>query len=354
VREARDREEETVANPGDVLEMAELGLRVVIRRTAEETGGELVEFDVVGRPRGFLAGEHVHARQDERLTVVEGDLRLAVGGAEEVLGAGQSRTVPAGTPHAQRPGPAPEGTVRVEVRPAARTEAFLERVAELSRSGQLTRRGYPRPLAGAALVRDFGDEGHATRPPVAVQRALATGMLAAAGVLRRLRERARHASRDYVFVDQWSVDAPIEHVHAAIADGRTYTTWWQPVYIDVESDGPPAVGKVSRQHFKGRLPYHLHTRATLIRLEPPRVIEVDVDGDLRGRGLWTLTPEGPGTHVRFDWHVTADRPLLRMLTPLLRPLLRWNHAWAIARAREGLEPYARAQAAAAAPPAAVG
>jgi hypothetical protein len=42
--------------------------------------------------------------------------------------------------------------------------------------------------------------------------------------------------------------------------------------------------------------------------------------------------------------VHADRPLLRALTPVLRPALRWNHAWAIARAREGLEPYAKRRA----------
>ena len=38
----------------------------------------------------------------------------------------------------------------------------------------------------------------------------------------------------------------------------------------------------------------------------------------------------------------ADKALLRVLTPILRPLFRWNHNWAIARAMEGLEPYARA------------
>ncbi len=48
--------------------------------------------------------------------------------------------------------------------------------------------------------------------------------------------------------------------------------------------------------------------------------------------------------MRFDWRVFADRPLLRALTPVLRPALRANHAWAIARAIEGLEPYARAGA----------
>ena len=65
------------------------------------------------------------------------------------------------------------------------------------------------------------------------------------------------------------------------------------------------------------------------------------DGDLRGRGTWTLTPSQGGTHVRFDWQVFVEHPLLRMLSPALRRVLRWNHDWAIARAREGLEPYAR-------------
>jgi uncharacterized protein YndB with AHSA1/START domain len=130
-------------------------------------------------------------------------------------------------------------------------------------------------------------------------------------------------------------------VFHAISEARTYPQWWKPVYIDVEAAGEPAVGKESRQHFKGRLPYHLHTRSQITRLEPPHVIEADVDGDLRGHGKWTLTATSAGTHVRFDWQVFADRPLLRTLTPVLRPAFRWNHAWAVARAREGLEPYAR-------------
>ena len=77
----------------------------------------------------------------------------------------------------------------------------------------------------------------------------------------------------------------------------------------------------------------------------PRSLTVEVDGDLRGRGTWTLTPITDGTHVRFDWQVHADRKLLRMLTPILRPALRANHAWAIDRAKEGLQPYAQSLAA---------
>jgi hypothetical protein len=96
---------------------------------------------------------------------------------------------------------------------------------------------------------------------------------------------------------------------------------------------------VSRQCFKGRLPYRLRTTSTLVRFEPPREFEVRVEGDLAGRGVWTRTPTTRGTHIRFDWRVDAERPLLRVLTPVLKPVFRWNHHWAIQRAKEGLEPY---------------
>jgi hypothetical protein len=104
------------------------------------------------------------------------------------------------------------------------------------------------------------------------------------------------------------------------------------------------VGCRSSHKFKAKLPYTLSTTSTIVRLEPPHAVEAQVDGDLRGRGLWMLTPRGDRIHVRFDWRVFADRPLLRILTPLLRPVFRWNHNEAIKRAMVGLEPYARARA----------
>lgn len=152
---------------------------------------------------------------------------------------------------------------------------------------------------------------------------------------------------EYVFIDEWEVDASRESVFRALADAGTYPKWWKPVYINVETDGPPEQGRVSHQHFKGRLPYTLRTRSEIVRYEPPRQFEVLVEGDLTGRGVWTLEPAGGKVHVHFDWRVIADRPLLRYPTPVLRPLFRWNHNWSIQRAIEGLEPYARSGDAAA-------
>jgi hypothetical protein len=160
------------------------------------------------------------------------------------------------------------------------------------------------------------------------------------GVQIEFRRTTALFDREYVFADEWDVAAPQDRVFAALSDVRTYPQWWRPVYLDVESGPPSGVGHVATQRFKGRLPYRLTTRTTTIRHEPPRLLEVDVTGDLRARGRWTLTPDGDRTRVRFDWQVFADRPLLRVFTPILRPAFRANHDWAIARAREGLEPYA--------------
>src|SRR5438874_1304462 len=156
--------------------------------------------------------------------------------------------------------------------------------------------------------------------------------------------RGRRVAAEYVFLDEWDVDAPQEAVFEALADARTYPIWWSPIYKEVDADGPPAVGCASRQSFKAKLPYTLSTVSTIVRLEPPHEFEVEVDGDLRGRGVWTLSPVGDRVHVRFDWRVHADRALLRILTPVLRPLFRWNHNAAIKRAMVELEPYAQRQA----------
>jgi len=238
---------------------------------------------------------------------------------------------------------------RFALRPALESEVLLETLFGLARDGKVDGRGNPSPLQLAVIFSEFAELGRPPRPPAAVQRAL-FAPLAALGRARGYRASYPQYTEgapevgEYLFVDEWNVDAPPEAVFDALADATTYPTWWRPVYIDTTTDGPPGLGRTSQQHFKGRLPYHLHTSSTITRYERPTTVGADVVGDLRGRGLWTLTPRDGGTHVRFDWRVNAEKPIVRALTPVLRPLFRWNHAWAIARAQEGLEPYARQHA----------
>ena len=167
----------TALEPGTVLEIPELGVRIEMRQTAETTGGAYAEFDVVGRPRGVVALPHVHDSQSERHEVIEGELRLSVGGRRLRLGPGDAMTVPAGTRHRQRAGRDGRAQrVRVRVEPAGDFDAFGVRLAEISSAGEYDWLGLPKPRAGARLIRDFG--GHRLAfPPPRVQRAISSALL---------------------------------------------------------------------------------------------------------------------------------------------------------------------------------
>jgi quercetin dioxygenase-like cupin family protein len=301
-----------MAKPGDVIEVPQLGVRVQFLATGESTGGAYTEVDVIGRPKGFIRAAHVHVGVTEHHTVLEGAMRVRLHGKTHVLGAGEEITIPPDTPHTQLPAGHGPGRVRIRLTPSARSDEFFERLATLD----YNRFGYPKPASAAAFVRDLGESGHAARPSLRTQRRLAALL-----------------DTEYTFVDEWDVQAPPEDVFDTLADGTTYPDWWKPVYLDVRTDG-----EYTHQHFKGRLPYHLRTRTRTTHAERPCTLQGETDGDLRGTGLWTLTPTTTGTHVRFDWRVNADRRLLRILSPLLRPALRANHDWAIARAIEGSSP----------------
>ena len=340
-----------MAHAGDVLENPATGDRLVFLRTAAETSGEVLEYELEFVPRGFAVRDHLHPLQEERHEVLEGTLGIVVAGWQRRLGPGDVEDVPVATPH--RIFPVQEAPIRARfaLRPALESEVLLETLFGLARDGKVDAKGNPSPLQLAVIFSEFSELGRPPQPPAAAQRAL-FAPLAALGRARGYRAAypqysagvSEAESSEYVFVDEWDVDAPPEAVFDALADATTYPKWWRPVYIETTTDGPPGIGRTSQQHFKGRLPYHLHTTSTITLYERPTAVGADVDGDLRGRGLWTLTPRDGGTHVRFDWRVYAEKPIVRALTPVLRPLFRWNHAWAIARAQAGLEPYAREHA----------
>ena len=311
-----------VSETTETLDLGVLGVQVVLHPPGTSRDDDVLSFDVLGRPRGFLVQPHVHDTQEERLEVISGQMEVMIGRRRHVVRCGDEFTVPAGRVHRQRPAGPAEGHVRVSVRPAGRTEEFLRCLASLTSQGGFTSGGFPRPAAAAMLIRDFADTGHAPIP-LRLQLLLARAAMATARLWR-----------EYAFRDEWEVRAPAQAVYAALADARTYPNWWRPVYIGVVADGPAELGSISTQHFRGRLPYHLRTQSTITSLEPGRLLEADVRGDLRGHGVWRLTPTPSGTHVRFEWTVFAERPLLRIMTPVLRPLLRANHNWAISRAQE--------------------
>lgn len=75
-----------MAKAGDELVNPVTGLRTVFRKTAQDTGGELLQVDWIGDPGWTTGPDHVHPLQEERFEVICGKLGLRVEGIERVLG----------------------------------------------------------------------------------------------------------------------------------------------------------------------------------------------------------------------------------------------------------------------------
>lgn len=175
-----------MAKSGDMLEHPVTGERIVWRKVARDTSGEHLEADLYVAPTGFVAAQHVHPGQEERFEVLAGKLRLRVDGTERVLEAGASHVVERGRPHVWWCAGDEELHVRVELRPALRTEMFFETFFGLARDGKTNRKGLPNLLQMAVVMREYDDEIRLARPPYLIQKALFTP-LAIIGQLLRYR-----------------------------------------------------------------------------------------------------------------------------------------------------------------------
>lgn len=142
----------------------------------------------------------------------------------------------------------------------------------------------------------------------------------------------------YHFKTHWRVRAAVEEVHAILADPLDLPRWWPAVYLAVKERNPGGKNRVGREIdllTKGWLPYTLRWTFKVIEINPRR-ITLAAHGDFVGRGEWTFEQDGDLAEVRYDWKVEAQKPLLRRLSFLLKPVFAANHHWAMDRGRESL------------------
>ena len=64
---------------------------------------------------------------------------------------------------------------------------------------------------------------------------------------------------------------------------------------------------------------------------------LDAIGDFVGHGDWHLAQDGDYTNITHDWRIKAEKPLLRILSPIMKPIFGANHRWAMARGEESLQ-----------------
>jgi hypothetical protein len=144
----------------------------------------------------------------------------------------------------------------------------------------------------------------------------------------------------YRFLDHWVVPYPIQTVYAAVGEPLRYPSWWSDVFVEATGDaGPPAPGKQVAVVARGFLPYKLRFTLETIEVEEPTRIKSLLRGDFEGSGEWHLREEDGATIAELDWRPVVNKPLVKTLTPVLRPLFRSNHNWTMKRGEERILAY---------------
>jgi hypothetical protein len=154
---------------------------------------------------------------------------------------------------------------------------------------------------------------------------------------------------DYHFVTRWRVAGTCEEVARILGDPVEYTRWWPTVYLAVREVRPPldarpgagGLGRRTSLHTKGWLPYTLRWEAEVVESRFPHGFSIVATGDFDGRGEWTFVEDRNASarfvDITFDWRIRAEKPLLRRLGWLLKPLFEANHRWAMAQGEVSLQ-----------------
>lgn len=165
------------------------GERLIFRKRARDTGGELLEMSLYLAPGGFIAAAHVHPNQEERFEIGATAVMFRISGKERLYQPGEVAIVPPGTPHTWWNPSQTEAATLVQFRPALDTETFLETFFGLAGDGKVGRNGLPNPLQMMVLATDYRREMQLPRP---AQTVLGPIAMLLAPVARALGYRGRY------------------------------------------------------------------------------------------------------------------------------------------------------------------
>jgi hypothetical protein len=142
-------------------------------------------------------------------------------------------------------------------------------------------------------------------------------------------------SATYHFVTRWRVEGTPEEVYRLLDEPTDLVRWWPSVYLDVR-ETQDEQGKVYELLTRGWLPYTLRWNFRRTEKVPFERMALKAWGDFVGEGRWTFRADGPFVDATYEWTINAEKPLLRSLSWLMRPIFAANHRWAMARGEQSL------------------
>jgi len=163
-----------MAKTKQIIENPIIGDKFKILISSKDSNGELMKMDVWTKVGANGPPEHYHPIQSETFEVFNGKLGMREEGKEMILTAGQKYTIKPNTRHTFWNAGDEELYMNVELRPALKTEFFLETIASICISGKAKKDAMPKSLLQfAAIMHEYDGETYVTNPPLPVQKFMA-------------------------------------------------------------------------------------------------------------------------------------------------------------------------------------
>ena len=147
-------------------------------------------------------------------------------------------------------------------------------------------------------------------------------------------------ANDYHFVSRWRVEGTCGEVADVLGDPLALPRWWPSVYLRRRRS---AAARCARRRtarpaaHQGLAAVHAAMGSRRHRLAVSRTASrspraATSKAAASGRSSRTA----PSVDITYDWRIAAEKPLLRQLSFLLKPLFEANHRWAMAQGEESL------------------
>jgi hypothetical protein len=124
-----------------------------------------------------------------------------------------------------------------------------------------------------------------------------------------------------------SFDASPEELWAAMVSVDRFRSWW-PWLRRFDAAGV-APGDVWTATVQPPLPYRLTFDLLLTEVQRPRLVAVDVTGDIEGAARLEVTRRGSGSELHFTSELTPTSSVLRAVAQVAPPVARFGHQWVL-------------------------
>ena len=149
---------------GDTIVNIRTGQKMTFLETWAETNGTQLKIDCVSPVTSEREKSHFHPYQENRFTIVEGQLLFTIDGKNILAKVGDIISIPKNVPHRFYNSGHIDAHYVQEFFPALKTDRLFETFFVLARDGKLNKRGTPNFLRTALILLNFENEIRLTQP----------------------------------------------------------------------------------------------------------------------------------------------------------------------------------------------